>query len=119
MGEYNIPYVERDGIFYSFIGFLEDTSIGKVGKYGLMWIAYMKENHNYQYSHLVRIGELNVIVIEVDEEENAMADTITKKYLREHIPADGSSTSEMWRLREHARLLAEEVVLLDVINRYR
>ena len=48
-----------------------------------------------------------------------MADTIIEKYLREHIAKDTSSTMEMWRLREQARMVAEEVVLVDVINRYR
>lgn len=119
MGKYNIPYVERDGIFYPCVTFSEDVPIGKVGKYGLMWLTYMKENHDYRYRHLVRMGELNAIAIEVDEEANAMADTIIEKYLREHIAKDTSSTMEMWRLREQARMVAEEVVLVDVINRYR
>ena len=119
MGKYNIPYVERYGIFYPCITFSEDVSIGKVGKYGLMWITYMKENHDYRYRRLVRMGELNVIAIEVDEEANEMADTIIEKYLREHIAKDTSSTMEMWRLREQARMVVEEVVLVDVINRYR
>ena len=65
------------------------------------------------------MGELNVIAIEVNEEANEMADTIIEKYLREHIVEDRSSTMEMWRLREQARMVAEEVVLVDVINRYR
>ena len=64
-------------------------------------------------------GKLNAIAIEVDEEANEMADTIIEKYLREHIVEDTSSTMEMWRLREQARMVAEEVVLVDVINRYR
>lgn len=119
MGKYNIPYVERDGIFYTCITFSEDVPIGKVRKYGLMWITYMKESHDYRYRHLVRMGELNAIAIEVDEEANAMADTIIEKYLREHIAKDKSSTMEMWRLREQARMVAEEVVLVNVINRYR
>ena len=119
MGNYNIPYEERDGIFYPCITFSEDAPIGKVGKYGLMWITYMKENHDYRYRHLVRMGELNAIAIEVDEEANVMADTIIEKYLREHIAKDTSSTMDMWRLREQARMVADEVVLVDVINRYR
>ena len=119
MGKLHIPYVERDGILYPCITFSEDAPIGKVGKYGLMWITYMKENHNYRYRHLVRMGKLNASAIEVDEEANAMADTIMKKYLEKHIPTDKSSTMEMWRLREQARMVAEEVVLVDVVNRYR
>lgn len=83
MEKYNIPYVEKDGIFYPCITFSEDAPIGEVGKYGLMWITYMKENHDYRYRHLVRTGELNATAIEVDEEANAMADTIIEKYLRD------------------------------------
>ena len=119
MGKLNIPYEERDGILYPCITFSEDVPIGKVGKYGLMWITYMKENHDYRYRHLVRMGEVNLTAIEVDEEANAMADTIMKKYLKKHTPKDKSSTIEMWRLREQAKMMAEEVVLRNVVNRYR
>lgn len=119
MGKLNIPYEERDGILYPCITFSEDVPIGKVGKYGLMWITYMKEKHDYRYKHLVRMGEVNLTAIEVDEEANAMADTIMKKYLKEHSPEDKSSTIEMWRLREQAKMMAEEVVWVDMVNRYR
>ena len=119
MGKLNIPYVDREGILYPCITISEDAPIEKVGKYGLMWITYMKENHDYRYRHLVRMGEVNATPIEVDEEANAMADTIMKKYLKKHIPEDKSSTIEMWRLREQAKRVAEEVVLVDVVNRYR
>lgn len=65
------------------------------------------------------MGELNATAIEVDEEADTMVDTIIEKYLREHIVEDTSSIMEMWRLREQARMVAEEVVLVDVTNRYR
>ena len=55
MGKYNIPCVERDGIFYPCITFSEDIPIGKVEKYGVIWITYMKEDYDYRYRHLVRI----------------------------------------------------------------
>ena len=79
MGKLNIPYVERDGILYPCITFSEDVPIGKIGKYGLMWITYMKENHVYRYRHLVRMGELNLTAVDVAEEADAMADTIISK----------------------------------------
>ena len=49
-------YTEVDGLFYPDITVSEESDIsrGMVGKYGLLWIDYMKSNHVERYRHHIR-----------------------------------------------------------------
>ena len=117
--EREILYEERDGLLYPVVKLPEDMSLGQVGKYGLLWLNYMKENHKERYRLLWRLGRLNRVACEVHEEAWKMLDEIMNKYLAKHLPEDSSSTIEMWRLREAAIQIGEEVVLKDIVYRSR
>ena len=47
--EREILYEERDGLLYPVVDLPEDLPLGQVGKYGLLWLNYMKENHKERY----------------------------------------------------------------------
>ena len=47
-----------------------------------------------------------------------MLESIENKYLEKHKPVNPFSTMEMWKLREQAKAMAEEVVLQDVVYCY-
>lgn len=112
-------YTEVEGLFYpDIITEMTDIPLGMVGKYGLLWIDYMKSNYAERYRHHIRMGTLNIKALEVNEEAYEMLDTITNKYLAKHKPNNPASTMEMWRLREQAKQMAEEVVLSDIIRQY-
>lgn len=85
------------------------------GKYGDMWKSYLKENHPDRYRHFIRLGDLQKKALEVNEEANEMLDAIMNQYLKKHRPDDSSSTIKMWEIREQAKVVAEEVVLHDVV----
>lgn len=55
MGRIKIPYVERDGILYPVLTIPKDMELSAVGKYGLLWLSYMKENHKQRYRTLARL----------------------------------------------------------------
>jgi hypothetical protein len=40
------------------------------------------------------------------------------QYLAKHKPQNSASTVEMWKLREQAKQMAEEVVLSDIVRQY-
>ena len=62
-----IPYEERDGIFYPvLVAGTEQTDI-EAGKYGRMWVKYIKEEYPMRYKSLVRFGELEERANEVNE----------------------------------------------------
>lgn len=102
-------YTEVDGIWYPNIG-MDDTdtkfdtdsfvAAADIGKYGHLWISYMKENHPDRYRHHVRMGQLHIRAKEVNEEAYEMLDRIVGKYLAKHKPESAHSFMEMWKLRE-------------------
>lgn len=110
-------YTEVDGVLYPDITISEEADVW-VGKYGLLWIDYMKSNHAERYRHHIRRGTLNTKALEVNEEAYEMLEEIVNQYLAKHKPQNSASTMEMWRLRAQAKQIAEEVVLNDIVCRY-
>ena len=111
-------YTEKDGLYYPNLSVGQMQEQIKVGKYGLLWISYMKENHPDRYSHHIRMGQLQSKAAEVNEEAYQMLDTITNQYLMKHKLVNRASTMEMWKLREQAKQTAEEEVYETVIYRF-
>ena len=66
-----VAFEERDGLFYPLI---EDVISGEcvktkdIGKYGHLWITFMKEAYSERYRSLVRFGLLEEKVVAVNEE---------------------------------------------------
>ena len=114
--ELELTYEEKDGLFYPNISM--ETENVNVGKYGLLWMEYMKENAPDRYRNLLRFGRIKKKALEVNEEAYEMLERIEFKYLAKHKPVNSASTMEMWKLREQARLVAEEEVLLTVVYHY-
>ena len=119
-------YTELDGILYPDISIEEIKPDGDfvitnadIGKYGLLWISYMNENQPDRYYHHMRMGLLYSKAQEVNEEEYEMLDRIMNQYLAKHKPKDKHSTIEMWKIREQAKGLAEEVIYGEIVYQYR
>ena len=93
----------------------EENSID-VGKYGRMWIDYIQKEYPQRYRSLVRFGELYVKATEVNEVAYELLEDIENEWLRKHKPKHTNSFVEMYQLRTQARMIAEEVVLHDVVN---
>lgn len=120
-------YTEVDGILYPNISADDadtksdmdsDVTSADIGKYGHLWISYMKENHPDRYRHHIRLGQLLIKAKEVNEEAYEMLDRIVEKYLVRHKPKDAHSTMEMWKIREQAKQLAEEVICGEIVYKY-
>ena len=120
-------YTEVDGILYPNIG-MDDTDTKSdmdlvvtstdIGKYGHLWISYMKENHPDRYRHHIRLDQLLIKAKEVNEEAYEMLDRIVEKYLTKHKSENAHSTMEIWKLREQAKQLAEEVIYGEIVYKY-
>lgn len=94
-----IPYEERDGIFYPvLVAGTEQTDI-EAGKYGRMWIKYIKEEYPMRYKSLVRFGELEERANEVNETAYELLDDIEAKWLKKHKPKNPNSFTEQLQLR--------------------
>lgn len=111
-----VKYIEKDGIFYPLITLGGEDKNTDVGKYGYMWIDYIRTEYPHRYRSLERFGELHDKAAEVNEVAYELLEDIEKEWLGEHKPKQTNSFVEMYRLRTQARMIAEEVVLHDVVN---
>ena len=120
MAEMALQYTEVDGLLYPNIQVPEEQTkeMAKLGKYGRMAMEYLKEAEPQRYRTLFRFGKLAETMKEVEKEANELLDTLMEQYLAKHKATNPSSTMEMWKIREQAKMQAEEVVLHQVVNRF-
>ena len=110
-------YREEEGLLYPNIEMPEEKAID-VGKYGHLWLDYLRENHPGRYLHLRIHGRLNEKAAEVNEEAYDLLNQMMEMYLAQNQPKNPNSTMEMWRIREQAKMQAEEIVLHDLVLKY-
>lgn len=111
-----VQYEERDGLLYPLITVDIKEEDVNVGKYGRMWMQYLKSEYLQRYRSLLRFGELKYKAAEVNEVAYELLEDIETEWLQNHKPKNRNSFVEMYQLRTEARLIAEEVVLHDVVN---
>ncbi|MEG1138913.1 MAG: TnpV protein [Lachnospiraceae bacterium] len=112
-----IEYEERDGIFYPLLSeTTEPEAKTDIGKYGLLWMEYLKVEYSYRYRNLVRFGKLNSKAREVNEMAYELLEEIERRFFQTHKVVNPNSFTEMYRLRMEARILAEELVLHDIVH---
>ena len=87
-------YTEVDGVLYPNIVVSEEADVW-IGKYGLLWIDYMKSNHAERYRNHIRMGTLIARAFELNEEAYEMLEGIVNQYLAKHKPHNSASTVEM------------------------
>lgn len=120
MEEMTLTYHEgTDGMLYPDLEIPEAVaSMADLGRFAIRAAEYLKENHKDRYRTLVRSGKLAGKMQEVDEEAERMMELLEADYLKDNLPKDPGSTMEMWQLREQARMLAEEVVMADIVMKF-
>lgn len=111
-----VQYREKDGILYPLITVEIKEEDADIGKYGRLWMKYIQSEYPQRYRSLVRFGELHNKAVEVNEVAYELLEDIENEWLMKHKPKDKNSFMEIYRLRTQARLVAEEVVLHDVVN---
>lgn len=111
-------YEEVDGIFYPKLDSIptEKEQLGDIGKYGLLWVDHMKVNYPIRYHALLRFGELQDKACMVNDLAYELLDDIESEWLSQHKPKQRDSFWEMYQLRMQARMMAEEMVIVDVVK---
>ena len=110
-------YTEIDGVLYPNLVVKPEKNV-MVGKYGTIWMSYVKENYPMRYVELSSSGELRQKAAEVNEEAMDRMDTMVQAYLKKNKPKNPNSTMELWQLREQARAIAEEFILEDIVCKF-
>ena len=121
MEEIKLTYHEgEDGLLYPDLKFPEESkvSLKKAGKYGRMAGKYLKETEPTRYRALYRFGTLAEKMEKVNEEAYELLDRLMNQYLKEHKAKNPNDTMEMVKLREQAKMTAEEVVLHQIVYQY-
>lgn len=113
-----IPYEKRDGIFYPVLVAGTEQAGIDAGKYGRMWIKYMKDEYPVRYRSLVRFAELEERAAEVNETAYELLDDIENAWLKKHKANNPDSFTEQLKLRTQAMMMAEEIVLADVVMQF-
>lgn len=106
------------GIFYPVLVAGTEKADIDAGKYGRMWIKYIKEEYPMRYKSLVRFGELEERADEVNDTAYELLDDIEAKWLKKHKPKNPNSFTEQLQLRTQTRMMAEEIVIMDVVMQF-
>ncbi|MCI8508697.1 MAG: TnpV protein [Lachnospiraceae bacterium] len=118
MSQLAIKYHEAaDGMMYPNIQ-TEREELTELTKYGMMALDYLKASHPVRYRQITRFGMVMETLQPVQEEAWELHDMTVKAYLEKHKPENPDSTMEMWKIREQAERVAEEMVLAEIVNRY-
>lgn len=117
--KFGIEYEEReDGFLYPLIEPIktEEEQLADTGRFGRMWAKYMKDRYPVRYRILLRNEELGARANEVNEYAYDLYDDIVSDWIRSHKPENSNSFTEILRIRTQATMMAEEMVLVDVVN---
>ena len=112
-----VEFEEQDGLFYPLVnGAVSGDSVKTmdIGKYGHQWINYMQEAYPERYRSLVRFGLLEEKAIAVNEEAYEMLCMTEEKLLNKSETE--RTFAEKYALRTQIRMLAEEIVMREVLN---
>ena len=81
-------------------------------------MEFMESAFPIRYRNLVICEELYSRALEVDEIAWELHEDIEKEWIKKHKPKNSNSFVEIYEIRSQARLMAEEVVMHEVVNCY-
>ena len=110
-------YREENGHFISDITPPEQTDY-QIGKYGRMYLNYIKNHRRGRYTTLLTEGTLNARLHEIDLEANEMLDSIIPRLSAERGIDEDLKAHDMLRWvadMNNIKANAEEIVLREVV----
>lgn len=117
--ELGVQYQEVDGIYYPLLSVGTEVKQGtNLGKYGRMWIEFIKDTNLQRYRSLVRFGKLHDRAVEVNEEAYELLEAIENGWLKKNKLKDPNSFMEQLHIRNQARYIAEEIVLQEIVRQF-
>ena len=90
----------------------------QIGKYGRMYLDYIKQHRRGRYTTLLTEGKLNTRLHEIDLEANEMLETIIPRLATERGIDENLKARDMLRWvaeMNNVKASAEEIVLREVI----
>ena len=110
-------YREENGHLIPDIALPEQTNY-QIGKYGRMYLDYIKNHRRGRYTTLLTEGKLNTRLHEIDLEANEMLETIIPRLATERGIDENLKARDMLRWvaeMNNIKASAEEIVLQEVV----
>ena len=110
-------YREENGHLIPDIALPEQTNY-QIGKYGRMYLDYIKQHRRGRYTTLLTEGKLNTRLHEIDLEANEMLETIITRLATERGIDEDLKARDMLRWvaeMNNIKASAEEIVLREVV----
>ena len=110
-------YREENGHLIPDIALPEQTD-HQIGKYGRMYLDYIKQHRRGRYTTLLTEGKLNARLHEIDVEANEMLESIIRRLAAERgIDEDLKARDMLHWVAEmnNIKASAEEIVLREVV----
>ena len=110
-------YREENGHLIPDIALPEQTNY-QIGKYGRMYLDYIKQHRRRRYTTLLTEGKLNTRLHKIDLEANEMLETIIPRLATERGIDDNLKARDMLRWvaeMNNIKASAEEIVLQEVV----
>lgn len=117
--ENEIEYYEEDGLYYPklILGDEMESDV-YVGRWGREWMRYLEAVDKVRYRRLLISGELKKVAHDVDEEAGEMIERLEKEYYEKHRE-QCKGFWETYQVREHGRMMAEEIVRDEIVHKVR
>ena len=116
-------YIEQNGFIYELRGeqyypLLELPEQKEVGKYGRLYLEYLKAHRKGHHTTLLMEGKLNQRLCEIDLESKAMLESIINRLAAERGIDEDLKARDMLRWvaeMNNIKASAEEIVLREVV----
>ena len=118
--ELGVEYKKVEGILYPLSSVDEaELNLTDIGKYGRMWLKYMEENEPSEYLHMARMGLLRKYAESVNEEAYERLGNIEEEWFKKHMTGKKKTFMEQLHLRDQVRMMAEEIVINEIVFKCR
>jgi len=114
-----ISYTNINGALYPNLQISKDKEADKrpIGKYGQMYLNYLKDEHPERYTELRMSGELMPLVHKVSDETHEQVKELSCKLMKQYPSTN--STMQKFKQRNACQMMAEEIILKDFLYKIR
>ena len=112
-------YELRGELYYPLLEIPEQTEY-YIGKYGRLYLGYIKKHRKCTYTTLLTDGKLNFYLHEIDEQAYLMLKIIVEEFAKERgidEELKASDTLKWVAKMNNIKACAEEIVLREVVYR--
>lgn len=95
----------------------EETDKRPIGKYGQMYLNYLKDEHPERFAELRMSGELMPMVHKVNDETHEQVKELSCKLMKQYPSTN--DTVQKFRQRNACQMMAEEIILKEFLYKIR